>query len=94
LVSAFIFRSRTSSRAILGEAALLAVIAITTSVGQWVIAARMLALRGEMGRPIDETALADPLRAAFNSLHVYSVSALTIAMLAALLAFIFMARKR
>jgi hypothetical protein len=53
----------------------------------------MLALRAQMGRPIDETAASDPLRMAFNSLHVYSVAALTVAMIAALAAFIFIARR-
>jgi hypothetical protein len=53
----------------------------------------MLALRRQMGRPIDETAAGDPLRLAFNSLHVYSVGALTVAMLAALVTFILIARR-
>jgi hypothetical protein len=54
----------------------------------------MLSLRQQMGRPIDETAASDPLRVAFNSLHVYSVAALMAAMLAALVAFILIARRR
>ena len=64
-----------------------------TGVGQWVIAARMLALRLQMGGPIDETAATDPLRVEFNSLHGLSVSALGIAMLAALAAFIAISRR-
>lgn len=94
LASAFVFRSKSRRRAFWAEVIALAVVAITTGVGQWVIAARMLALRRQMGRPIDETAATDPLRVAFNSLHVYSVSALAVAMLAAFLAFILIARQK
>lgn len=94
LASAFLFESRARRGAFVAEIISLVVIAVTTSVGQWVIAAKMLALRQQMGRPIDETALDDPLRVAFNSLHVYSVAALMVAMLAALVAFIFIARRR
>jgi hypothetical protein len=94
LMSAFVFKGRTRRRgALLAEVISLAVVACATSVGQWVIAAKMLALRAQMGRPIDETAAGDPLRIAFNSLHVYSVAALTIAMAASLFALIFIARR-
>lgn len=93
LVSAFIFKSNRRF-AFFAECIALVVVAITTGVGEWVIAAKMVALRTQMGRPIDETAATDPLRVAFNSLHVYSVAALTVAMLAALVAFIFIARSR
>jgi hypothetical protein len=93
LLSAFAFRSSTRRAALLGEVISLVLIGVSTGVGQWVIAAKMLALRQQMGRPIDETAAGDPLRVAFNSLHVYSVAALTVAMFAALVAFIFIARR-
>lgn len=91
--SAFIFRGSTRRVALVAEITSLVIVAIATSVGQWVIAARMLALRAQMGRPIDETAASEPLRVAFNSLHGYSVAALTVAMLAALVAFILIARR-
>jgi hypothetical protein len=94
LASAFAFRGRTGRRWFLAEIISVVVVAAATGVGQWVIAARMLALRRQMGRPIDETAATDPLRLAFNSLHVYSVTALVIAMLAALVAFVLIARSR
>lgn len=93
LASAFVFRSRARRGALFAEVISLALLAITTSVGHWVIAAKMLALRQRMGRPIDETAAGDPLRVAFNSLHVYSVAALTVAMVASLVAFILIARR-
>lgn len=94
LVTAFAFRDGLRNRARVVEAASLALMALATGIGQWVIAARMLGLRAQMGRPIDETAANDSLRVAFNSLHKYSVAALSVAMLAALIAFILMARRR
>jgi hypothetical protein len=63
-------------------------------VGQWFINARLLALRVAMGRPIDEVDLRDPLRAAFNDLHGYSVIALAIGILAAAAALLLIARRR
>jgi heme/copper-type cytochrome/quinol oxidase subunit 3 len=93
LATAFVFRSRRGGWAFTVEIISLAVVGAMTGVGQWVIAARMLILRQQMGRPIDETAANDPLRVAFNSLHVYSVAALTIAMLAALVAIILISRR-
>ncbi|MCA1564201.1 MAG: DUF4149 domain-containing protein [Acidobacteria bacterium] len=71
----------------------LALVALATAAGHWVVAARMAALRVAMGRPIDEVAAGDPLRLAFNSLHGYSVAAMTTAMLAAVVAFILIARR-
>lgn len=93
LASAFLFRSRMRSKAFVAELVSLIVMAIATAVGHWAIAERMLRLRAQMGRPIDETALDNPLRVAFNSLHGYSVAALVVAMLAALLAFILIAQR-
>ena len=92
LAGAFAFRGERRRARFRAEVISLLVMAAATSVGQWVIAAKMLALRRQMGRPIDETAAGDPLRVAFNSLHLYSVAALTLAMLAALIAFILIAR--
>jgi len=70
----------------------LAVIAVATGVGHWVIAARMRALRAAMVLPIDQIAADDARRLAFNSLHGYSVNALGLAMIAALVALVLMAR--
>ena len=64
------------------------VLAGATGVGEWVIAARMRALRAAMVLPIDQVPIADPRRIAFNELHGYSVAALSIAMIAALVAFV------
>jgi hypothetical protein len=82
-----------TNRARAVEVFALALIAVVTAAGRWVVAARMAALRVAMGRPIDEVAASDPLRLAFNSLHGYSVAAMTTAMLAAVVAFILIARR-
>ena len=74
------------------ECVCLAVIALTTGVGHWMIAARMRALRAAMVLPIDQIAADDPRRIAFNALHGYSVKALGLAMIAALVAMVLMAR--
>jgi hypothetical protein len=94
LASAFLFRAGLKRRAFYAEACSLALVALTTAVGQWLINARLLALRMAMGRPIDEVDLRDPLRVAFNDLHGYSVIALAIGMLAAALALLLIARRR
>jgi hypothetical protein len=93
LLSAFLFRRTVTRRALLAEVTSLLLIAVTTGLGQWVIAARMLMLRTSMGRPVDEVALNDPLRVAFNSLHGYSVGALSVGMIAGIIALLLIARR-
>ena len=70
------------------------VILLTTSVGHWLIAARMRALRAAMILPIDQVRLGDPRRMEFNSLHGYSVNALALAMIAALVTLVVFSRKQ
>ena len=86
-------KSVTSRRALIAEAVSLAVIATVTAVGQWVIAARLLALRAQMGRPIDEIAVDHPLRVEFNGLHGYSVMALGVGMIAGVVTLLLIARR-
>src|SRR5690349_13928846 len=93
LLVTIILRRNTSGRAsFIVECICLGVIALATGVGHWVIAARMRALRAAMVLPIDQIATDDPRRVAFNSLHGYSVNALGLAMIAALVALVLMAR--
>jgi hypothetical protein len=80
--------ARKVGRSYLIQLALLIVIAITTAVGQWFIAARMRAIRAALELPIDQIALDDPRRLEFANLHHYSVITLGIAMLAALIAIV------
>ena len=88
-----IVRRNYSSRwSFVVECICLGLIALATAVGHWFIAARMRALRAAMIVPIDQIAADDPRRIAFNSLHGYSVNALSLAMIAALVAIVLMAR--
>lgn len=91
-VTIFVRRDSISRKGFLVEGICVAVIALTTALGHWVIAARMRALKATMLLPIDQLALDDARRAAFNSLHGYSVIVLSLAMIAALVALVLMAR--
>lgn len=71
----------------------LAIMAIMTALGHWLIAARMVTLRAAMQVPIDQVALSDPRHVEFDSLHRYSVAMLGVAIVAALIAFVLMASR-
>ena len=71
----------------------LAIMAIMTGIGEWVITARLSALRAAMQLPVDQIARNDPRRIAFDSLHRYSVVAMGIAVFAALVGFVFIASR-
>lgn len=92
LVTVILRRNYSSRLSFILECICLGVIALATSVGHWFIAARMRALRAAMVLPIDQIAADDARRIAFNSLHGYSVNALSLAMIAALVAIVLMAR--
>jgi Domain of unknown function (DUF4149) len=92
LVTAILRRNYSSRVSFVFECICLALIALSTAVGHWFIAARMRALRAAMVIPIDQIAVDDPRRIAFNGLHGYSVNALSLAMIAALVAMVLMAR--
>jgi len=76
------------------EGICLVIVSIATAVGHWIIAARMRALRVAMIIPIDQVSPADPRRIEFNNLHGYSVKALGLAMIAALIAMVLISRKQ
>lgn len=92
LVTAFVRRGSQGRISFIVECICLALIALATGVGHWMIAARMRALRVAMELPIDQIAADDSRRIAFNALHVYSVNALGIAMIAGLVALVLMGR--
>ena len=92
LVTAILRRTYSSRWSFIVECICLGLIALSTAVGHWVIAAPMRTLRAAMVLPIDQIAADDPRRIAFSSLHGYSVNALSLAMIAALVAMILMAR--
>lgn len=92
LVTLILRRNYSSRVSFIVECICLGVIALATALGHWVIAARMRALRAAMVVPIDQVAVDDARRIAFNHLHGYSVNALSLAMIAALVAMVLMAR--
>ena len=92
LLSLLLWRNYAGRVSFIIECVCLVVIAIGTGVGHWVIAARMRALRAAMVVPIDQIAADDPRRIAFGALHGYSVNVLGLAMIAALVALVLMAR--
>ncbi len=93
LLTAFLFRREVARRAFLAETVALALVGVATGVGQWLIAARMVELRTAMGRPIDDVAADDPLRLTFAAWHGYSVAALAVAIVAAAVALLLIARR-
>ena len=92
LVTLFVRRASAGRGSFIAETICLFVIALATGLGHWLIAARMRALRAAMVLPIDQIAADDSRRVAFNNLHGYSVNALGLAMIAALVALVLMAR--
>lgn len=92
LLTLFAGRGPLGRWSLIAETICLSLIVIATGLGHWLIAARMRALRVAMSLPIDQIAVDDPRRIAFNSLHGYSVNALGLAMIAALVALVLMGR--
>lgn len=96
LVAAPAVKRRYSRASFLVQNLLIAIVAIACGLGEWVIAAKMRALRVAMHGQIDQVPFTDPNRVAFGTLHVYSVAALSVAMIAALIVVLLMvfARER
>lgn len=92
LITAILRRNSSGRASFIVECVCLGVIALATGVGHWLIAARMRALRAAMVLPIDQIAADDPRRIEFGSLHGYSVNALGLAMIAALVAMVLISR--
>jgi hypothetical protein len=93
LASSFINAGNVNRLKLRIEQALLVLLAAACAAGQFIIGARLHDLRTQIGRPIDEVAMDDPLRVAFNNLHGYSVIILLAAMIAALIAFFLLAQR-
>jgi hypothetical protein len=93
LASSFVQRLNANRFRLRFEQGLLLLLTAACAFGQFVIAARLGDLRASIGRPIDEVAIDDPLRVAFNDLHGYSVTILLTAMIAAVVAFFLTVRR-
>jgi hypothetical protein len=73
---------------------MLLIMTVACAVGQFVFAWWLLLLRQQIGKPIDQVAVDDPLRIRFNELHEYSVWVLFAAMAAGLIAFFVIANRK
>ena len=73
---------------------LLLLLAAACAVDQFVIGIWLSSVRTQMGRPVDEVAIDDPLRIQFNTLHEWSVWVLFTAMIAALIAFFIISNRK
>lgn len=93
LATSFIKRLNIKPLRLWTERILLVVLTAACAVGQFVIGLWLSWIRAQLGRPIDEVAVDDPLRIQFNNLHGYSVWVLMAAMIAALVVFFLIARK-
>ncbi len=91
LASSFIASVGANRFTLWTERFLLLFLTAACAVGQFVIALWLSFVKAQMGKPIDEIALDDPLRIQFNNLHEYSVWVLVAAMLATLVAFFLIA---
>ena len=93
LLTLFLFKQTLTHWSFVVQVILLGIVTAATAVGEWVIAAKMRGLRLAMHGQIDQVPLSDPNRMAFAALHGYSVAALSLAMMAALIALLLMARQ-
>jgi hypothetical protein len=93
LITALLLKESYGRRTFILQMVLFCIMAITTGIGEWVIAARMRGLRAAMHTSIAQIPAADPIRVAFDTLHGYSVTALSIAMIAALISFFVIANR-
>jgi len=94
LLTVFVRKGSQGRIAFLLESLAIIVIVVGTGAGHWLIAAKMRALRIAMAIPIDQVASDDPRRMAFNDLHGYSVKALGLAMIAAIIAMTLISRRQ
>lgn len=92
IVLGIVLRKRIRRILLIVQIVLLSLMSIATGIGQWIIAARMSALRIGFNKPIDQIATDDPNRIAFAALHGYSVATLSVAIIAGLIAFFVVGR--
>ncbi len=76
------------------ERFVLLILASACAVGQFVIGFWLSSVKAQMGRPIDEVAVEDPLRIQFNTLHEYSTWVFLVGLAAALIAFFIISNRR
>jgi hypothetical protein len=94
IATSLIATSRVNRLWLWVERFLLLVVAAACAVGQFVIGFWLSSIRLQLGRPIDDVAVDDPLRIQFNALHEYSVWVLFAGMIAALITFFVIANRK
>ena len=92
LLTLFVVRGRRGRAALVTEFICASLIIISTSVSHWLFAPRLRDLRVAIALPFEQVPIDDGRRMAFDSLHGYSVNALALAMIAALVLIILIAR--
>ena len=93
LISALLLRKLWPRYSFILQIALLSIVAAATGIGEWMIAAQMRVLRAGFNGPIDQVPATDAGRIAFDALHGYSVTALSLGVLAGLVAFFVMSKR-
>lgn len=93
LLAGFVLRKAYRRLNFILQNVVLSIVGVASSVGEWIIAARMRDLRHAMLLPIEQMDINDPSRVLFQTLHGYSVAALSVAMIAAMIAFFIMASR-
>lgn len=93
LITAFALRKTFTGRRFILQIILLMSVGVATALGEWIIGARMRSLRAAFNMPIDQVAHTDVGRIAFAALHGYSVAALSVAMIAALITFFVISKR-
>jgi hypothetical protein len=92
LITAFVLKKSLGRASFIFQIVLSIIVALATSVAEWVITPRMRSLRAAMRGQIDLVALNDPNRMAFAALHGYSVAALSVAMIATVILLVILSR--
>lgn len=93
LAGSYISRQNANRVKLWLERGLLLLLTAACAFGQFIIGVRLADLRRQIGRPIDEVAVDDPLRVAFNDLHGYSVTILSVALISSLIVFFLLANR-
>ncbi|MCY7346862.1 MAG: DUF4149 domain-containing protein [Pyrinomonadaceae bacterium] len=93
LASSYVSQQNVNRIKLRLEQGLLLLLTAACAFGQFVIAVKLSDLRRQIGRPVEELAVDNSMRVAFNDLHGYSVTILLTAMIAALIAFFVIVRR-
>jgi len=91
LVTGFIKFRNVPLPTLLIEMISITALSLATAIGNWIIASKLRTLRLALQGPIDQLTVTDPRRISFDQLHGYSVKALSVAMIAALLGLVMIA---